>query len=68
VQILKMGLKRPELSPRELAVTFTGECAYFISEAGVYRLLKAYDLITSTIRRGILLGRVMRHASWRPNR
>jgi putative transposase len=35
------------LSPRELAVRFTDEKKYFVSEASVYRLLKAYDLITS---------------------
>jgi hypothetical protein len=28
-QILDMALDRPELSPRELAVTFTDERAYF---------------------------------------
>ena len=41
-----MALCRPELSPRELAVTYTDERSYFISEASVYRLLKAHDLIT----------------------
>jgi putative transposase len=46
-QILEMALDRPELSPRELAVTFTDEQTYFVSEASVYRLLKAHDLITS---------------------
>ena len=45
--VLDMALCRPELSPRELAVTFTDERSYFISEASVYRLLKAHDLITS---------------------
>ncbi len=45
--VIDMALERPELSPRELAVTFTDEKAYFISEASVYRLLKAHDLITS---------------------
>ena len=37
----------PELSPRELAVRFTDAERYFVSEASVYRLLKAHDLITS---------------------
>ena len=45
--VLDMALARPELSPRELAVTFTDKRSYFISEASVYRLLKAHDLITS---------------------
>jgi transposase InsO family protein len=42
-----MALERTDLSPRELAVTFTDEQRYFVSEASVYRLLKAHDLITS---------------------
>ena len=46
-EIVNMALDRPELSPREVAVTFTDERAYFVSEASVYRLLKAHDLITS---------------------
>ena len=46
-KILDMALERPELSPRELAVTFIDEQAYFVSESSVYRLLKAHDLITS---------------------
>jgi transposase InsO family protein len=46
-KVIHLALERPELSPRELAVTFTDEQAYFISEASVYRLLKAHDLITS---------------------
>jgi transposase InsO family protein len=45
--LVDMALERPELSPRELAVTFTDERTYFVSEASVYRLLKAHDLITS---------------------
>jgi len=46
-QIVDLALEEPELSPRELAVTFTDTRSYFVSEASVYRLLKAYDLITS---------------------
>ena len=42
-----MALDKPELSPRELAVNFTDTEGYFVSEASVYRLLKAHDLITS---------------------
>ena len=44
--IVELALDEPKLSPRELAVTFTGAKGYFISEASVYRLLKAHDLIT----------------------
>lgn len=46
-QIVDMALDEPELSPRELAVRFTDTQRYFVSEASVYRLLKAHDLITS---------------------
>ena len=46
-RIIDMALENPELSPRELAVRFTDTQAYFVSEASVYRLLKAHDLITS---------------------
>ena len=46
-EIITLALEEPELSPRELAVRFTDEQKYFVSEASVYRLLKAHDLITS---------------------
>jgi len=46
-QIVDLALDEPELSPRELAVRFTDTKSYFVSEASVYRLLKAHDLITS---------------------
>ena len=46
-QIIELSLEQSELSPRELAVRFTDEKRYFMSEATVYRLLKAQDLITS---------------------
>jgi transposase InsO family protein len=45
--VVDLALAEPELSPRELAVTFTENRRYFLSEATVYRLLKAQDLITS---------------------
>ena len=59
-RILNLALEEPELSPRELAVTFTDTEKYprhghsdqrrsngSVSEASVYRLLKSHDLITS---------------------
>jgi transposase InsO family protein len=45
--IIELALDKPELSPRELAVHYTDDQAYFVSESTVYRLLKAQDLITS---------------------
>ena len=44
---IDLALDVPEFSPRELAVRFTHQESYFVSEASVYRLLKAHDLITS---------------------
>ena len=46
-QVVDLALEETELSPRELAVMFTDTRSYFVSEASVYRLLKAHDLITS---------------------
>ena len=46
-KVIRLALKETELSPRELAVTFTDTESYFVSEAPVYRVLKAHDLITS---------------------
>ncbi len=45
--MLEMALARSELSPRELAVAFTDERSYFVSESSVYRLVRSHDLITS---------------------
>ena len=46
-QIVEMALDDGDLSPWELAVKFTDTKRYFVSEASVYRLLKARNLITS---------------------
>ena len=46
-RIIGLALDEPALSPRELAVRFTDAEGYFVSEASVYRLLKAHDLIAS---------------------
>ncbi len=45
--LIELALEKPDLSPRELAVSYTDEKRYFVSESTVYRLLKAQDLITS---------------------
>ena len=41
------ALEHTDLSPRELACRITDSESYFLSESSVYRILKAYDLITS---------------------
>ncbi len=45
--IVDLALDKPELSPRELAVNYTDNQHYFVSESTVYRLLKEHGLITS---------------------
>ena len=45
--VIQLALDEPALSPRELAVRFSDSQSYFVSEASVYRLLKARDLIAS---------------------
>ena len=43
-QIIELAPEQSKLSPRELAVRFTDGQRYFVSEATVYRLLRASDL------------------------
>jgi putative transposase len=46
-KIVVLALDEPDLSPREIAVAFTDRERSFVSEASVYRLLKARGLVTS---------------------
>lgn len=46
-QVVQIALAHPELSPRELACHSTETVEYFISESSAYRILKAFDFITS---------------------
>lgn len=46
-KIVGLALDQPEFSPREIAVAFTDRERSFVSEASVYRLLRARGLITS---------------------
>ena len=46
-KVVTRALEEPELSPREVAVTFTDTEKTFVSEASVYRILKAEGLVTS---------------------
>jgi len=45
--LITLALDEPEFSPRELAIRFTEDHGYFISEASVYRILKDENLLTS---------------------
>jgi len=46
-KVVNIALEFPEKTPRELAFNITDKEGYFISESSVYRILKAFDLITS---------------------
>jgi transposase InsO family protein len=46
-RIVQLALDQPDPSPREIAVAFTDRERSFVSEASVYRLLKARGLVTS---------------------
>jgi putative transposase len=46
-RVVRIALERPEESPRQLAWHITDSEGYFISESSVYRILKAFDLVTS---------------------
>ena len=46
-RIIEFALDEPELSPREIAVAFTDRERSYVSEASVYRLLRAEGLLTS---------------------
>ena len=66
-QIIELALEQSELSPRELAVRFTDKRRYFVSEATVYRLLKAHDLITSPAYVVIKAANAFHTKTTRPN-
>ena len=46
-RVVEIALKRPELSPRELAHYITDQERWFISESTVYRILRSHGLVTS---------------------
>jgi putative transposase len=46
-KVVDRALEYPEMSPRQLAWHITDREGWFISESSVYRILKAFDLVTS---------------------
>ena len=66
-RIVDLALDEPELSPRELAVRFTDTKKHVVSEASVYRILKAHDLITSPAFIVIKAADEFRDKTVRPN-
>ncbi|MCK7614939.1 IS3 family transposase [Roseibium sediminicola] len=66
-KIKDLALQESDLSPRELAVQFTDTKKYFVSEASVYRILKSYDLITSSAYVVLSAADEFRDKTTRPN-
>ncbi len=66
-RIIALALDHADLSRRELAVKFTDTESYFVSEASVYRLLKAHDLITSPAYILIKANNEFKDKTTRPN-
>jgi len=48
-RVVEVAREYPEKSCREIAWLMTDQREYFISESSVYRILRAYDLITSPV-------------------
>jgi putative transposase len=66
-RVVDLALAAPERTPRELAWQFTDREGHFLSESSVYRLLKAYDLITSPAFVILTAGKTFQHPTHRPN-
>jgi len=48
-RVVEVAREYPEKSCREVAFHITDKEGYFISESSVYRILKAHDLVTSSV-------------------
>jgi putative transposase len=66
-KVVNLELKLPEKTPRELAFEITDKENYFISESSVYRILKAFDLITSPAYIVLSADNKFKHPSKRVN-
>ncbi len=66
-QVVETALEHTELSPRELACRMTDRERYFLSESSVYRILKAYDLVTSPAYVVMTASDRFEHPTRRPN-
>lgn len=66
-EVVQQALAEPEKSPRELAVAYTEDQKYFVSESSVYRILKEYDLIISPVFQMISAGDKFQRPTTRMN-
>lgn len=65
--VVDFALEHEDLTPRELAVKYTDEKRYFVSESSVYRILSAEDLITAPAHVIIRAADEFRDKTIRPN-
>jgi transposase InsO family protein len=65
--VVEFALEHEDLTPRELAVKYTDEKRYFVSESSAYRILKAADLITAPAHVVIRAADAFRDKTTRPN-
>jgi len=65
--IVEFALEHEDLTARELAVGYTNEKRYFISESSTYRILKAEDLIAAPAHVVIRAADEFRDKTSRPN-
>ncbi|WP_408005599.1 IS3 family transposase [Salibaculum griseiflavum] len=65
--IIEFALEHEDLTPRELAVKYTDEKQYFVSESSVYRILKAEDLVTAPAHIVMKAANEFRDKTTRPN-
>jgi len=66
-RVVDLARADPARSPRELACPFTDREGHFLSESSVYRILQAYDLITSPAFIVLTAGTTFQHPTRRPN-
>ena len=64
---VEFALDHEDLTPRELAIRYTEEKRYFVSESSAYRILKAEDLITTPAHVVIRAADEFRDKTTRPN-
>ena len=65
--VVEFALEHEDLTPRELAVKYTDEKHYFVSESSAYRILMAADLITAPAHVVIRAADEFRDKTTRPN-
>jgi len=65
--VVDFALEHEDLTPRELAVKYTDEKRYFVSESSVYRILSAEDLATAPAHVVIRAADEFRDKTSRPN-